>query len=151
MTALILKTERYIIKMKSYQQEVNEALSACDNALYYLNNAQRYLGSAGNWGIMDLLGGGFISTLAKHSKLEDAKREMENAKYAVQSLKKELQDVGRIEDININVGDFLTFADFFFDGFVADWLVQSKIRDAERQVSQAINQINNIKYQLLKL
>lgn len=137
--------------MKSYQQEVNEAISACDNALYYLNNAQRYLGSAGNWGIMDLLGGGFISTIVKHSKLDDAKAEMENAKYAVQSLKKELQDVGRIENININVGDFLTFADFFFDGFIADWLVQSKIRDAERQVSQAINQIENIKYQLLKI
>lgn len=99
--------------MKSYQDEVNEAISACDNALYYLNNAQHYLGSAGNWGIMDLLGGGFISTIVKHSKLDDAKAEMENAKYAVQTLKKELQDVGRIESININVGDFLTFADFF--------------------------------------
>lgn len=137
--------------MKSYQQEVNEAINACENALYYLNNAQQYLGSAGNWGIMDLLGGGFISTIVKHSKLDDAQREMENAKQAVQILKKELQDVGRIESININVGDFLTFADFFFDGFVADWLVQSKIRDAERQVSQAIQQINDIKYQLLKL
>lgn len=137
--------------MKTYQQEVNEAIQACDNALYYLNNAQGYLSSAGNWGIMDLLGGGFISTIVKHSKLDDAQQEMENAKYAVQTLKKELQDVGRIESININVGDFLTFADFFFDGLVADWLVQSKIRDAERQVAQAIRQINEIRYQLLKL
>jgi hypothetical protein len=132
-----------------YQKEVNEAVRAADNALYYLNNANQLLDSAGNWGILDLLGGGFISTLAKHSKMDKAQQEIQQAKYAVQSFKKELQDVGILDNININAGDFLTFADFFFDGFVADWLVQSKIRDAQRQINDAIYQITNIKNQLL--
>lgn len=132
-----------------YHREIDEAVAAADNALYYLNNASKYLSSAGDWGILDILGGGFISTLAKHSKLDDAKREMENAKVALQSFKKELQDVDRIANINIDMGDFLTFADFFFDGFVADWLVQSKIRDAENQVNQAVNQVTAIRNQLL--
>jgi hypothetical protein len=132
-----------------YQKEVNEAVCAADNALYYLNNANQLLDSAGNWGILDLLGGGFISTLAKHSKMDKAQQEIQQAKYAVQSFKKELQDVGILDNININAGDFLTFADFFFDGFVADWLVQSKIRDAQRQINDAIYQITNIKNQLL--
>lgn len=134
----------------NYQKEINEAVQAADNALYYLNNANQYLDSAGNWGIVDILGGGFISTLAKHSKMDKAQQEMQQAKYAVQAFKKELQDVGRIADIDINVGDFLTFADFFFDGFVADWLVQSKIRDAQKQINDAIYQIGNIKNQLLR-
>lgn len=30
-------------------------------------------------------------------------------------------------NLNIDTHDFLTFADWFFDGFVADWLVQDKI------------------------
>jgi hypothetical protein len=132
-----------------YQKEVNEAIQSADNALYYLNNANQYLDSAGGWGILDLLGGGFISTLAKHSKMDKAQQELQQAKYAVQSFKKELQDVGRIDNIDINVGDFLTFADFFFDGFVADWLVQSKIRDAQKQINDAIYQITYIKNQLL--
>ena len=59
-------------------------------------------------------------------------------------------DVNRVCNIDINVGDFLSFADIFFDGFVADWLVQSKIRDARRQVSDAIRQIEDIRLQLLK-
>lgn len=135
--------------MNSYSKEINEAIDAADRALFYLNNANNYLSSAGNWGILDILGGGFISTLAKHSKIDDAKSEIENAKYAIQVLKKELQDVNTIVDINIDTGDFLTFADFFFDGFIADWLVQSKIRDAQRQIEQAIIQIQNIKNQLV--
>jgi hypothetical protein len=132
-----------------YQKEVNEAIQSADNALYYLNNANQYLDSAGGWGILDLLGGGFISTLAKHSKMNKAQQELQQAKYAVQDFKKELQDVGRIDNIDVNVGDFLTFADFFFDGFVADWLVQSKIRDAQKQINDAIYQITYIKNQLL--
>ncbi len=135
--------------MNSYSKEINEAIVAADRALFCLNNANNYLSSAGNWGILDILGGGFISTIAKHSKIDDAKTELENAKYAIQVLKKELQDVNAIVDINIDTGNFLTFADFFFDGFVADWLVQSKIRDAQSQVEQAIFQIQNIKRQLL--
>jgi hypothetical protein len=39
------------------------------------------------------------------------------------------------------IGGFRTFADFFFDGIIADWLVQSKIQEARRQVEDAINQV----------
>ena len=67
----------------NYDREIDEAVSACDNALNYLHNADNYLSSAGNWGIVDLLGGGFISTVVKHSKMDDARRELTNAKYAV--------------------------------------------------------------------
>ena len=44
----------------------------------------------------------------------------------------------------MEVGGFLSFADFFFDGLVADYLVQSKIEDAKRQVADAINMISDI-------
>lgn len=129
-------------------KEINEAIAACDNALYHLNEANNYLSSAGNWGILDVLGGGLISTFAKHSKMNNAQNEIQNAKNAVQILKRELQDVGRFEEINIDTGDFISFADFFFDGFVADWLVQSRIRKAQEQINSAIYQIQNIKNQL---
>jgi hypothetical protein len=133
-----------------FQKELNEAITAADNALYCLNSANKYLSSAGNWGIVDILGGGFFSTLVKHSKIDDAKREIENAKYALAQFTKELRDIGANNFINIEIGGFLTFADYFFDGLVADWLVQSKIRDAQNQVNQAIAQVNTIKNQLLQ-
>lgn len=132
------------------EKEIKEAIAACDNALYYLNNANTHLNSAGGWGILDILGGGFVSTLVKHSKMSDAKNDLENAKRAIQILKNELMDVDRVVSLDIDTGDFLTFADFFFDGFVADWLVQSKIRSAQKQVNDAIYSIENIKYQLMQ-
>ena len=53
-----------------------------------------------------------------------------------------------IPEFRIETGDFLTFADYFFDGLVADWLVQSKINDARRQVENAMVKINYIMGQL---
>lgn len=46
---------------------------------------------------------------------------------------------------------FFTFADYFFDGIVADWLVQSKINDARRQVENAIVKVNYVMGQLQNL
>lgn len=41
-------------------------------------------------------------------------------------------------------GGFLSFADFFLDGLVADYMVQSKIANAREQVDDAIRQIEMI-------
>ena len=48
------------------------------------------------------------------------------------------------ETLNINTGDFLSFADYFFDGFLADMMVQSRIHDAQRQVDDAIYRVESI-------
>ena len=131
-----------------YRRELQEALDAADEALYYLNQVDESLQSAGNWGIWDMLGGGFFSTFVKHCKMDDAETQMQSARIALQKLSRELEDVGRIEDFNIEVGDFLRFADYFFDGVVADWMVQSRIRDAKRQIEEAKTRVTGIRNQL---
>ena len=70
---------------------------------------------------------------------------------AMKRFQKELMDVDNIPEFRIETGDFLTFADYFFDGIVADWLVQSKINDAKRQVDNAIVKVNYIMGQLKSL
>ena len=57
---------------------------------------------------------------------------------------KELKDVNVPLDLRIEIGSFLSFADFFFDGFVADYLVQSKITEAKAQISDAIFRVEQI-------
>ena len=42
-------------------------------------------------------------------------------------------------------------SDYFFDGIIADWMVQSKIKDARFQVDKAIRELNRIKNTLLTL
>ena len=119
------------------EKEMREAIEAGENALYSLRAAKEELRKAGNWGIADLLGGGFFVSLIKHSM-------MEQARYDLKKFQKELRDVTVNTDLSLNCGDFLTFADFFWDGVVADWLVQSKINEARSQVEQAIPQVEQI-------
>ncbi len=126
------------------QKEMNEAIQAGENALCSLRAAREELQKAGNWGIVDLFGGGFVTNLIKHSKMDNASHLMENAKYDLKKFQKELRDVTINTNLSIDCGGFLTFADFFWDGVVADWLVQSKISDAKHQVDDAIAQVEQI-------
>ena len=127
-----------------YQREVNEAIQAGTRALRSLQQARESLNSAGNWGIVDLLGGGLISTFAKHSKMNDAERQIEQARSDLRSFRKELTDVDAFADIHIETGDFLAFADYFFDGLIADWMMQSRINDAKKQVDDAIQKVETV-------
>lgn len=124
--------------------ELKEAIDAGERALSSLYLAQERLDSARNWGIFDMFGGGFFASMIKHSKINDATRYMEDAKYNLQRFQRELQDVAVSTDLRMEIGSFLSFADFFFDGFVADYLVQSKIADARGQVEEAIRMIERI-------
>lgn len=136
---------------RAIEKEIQEAIYAGERALHSLKEAKRYLNSAGNWGIIDILGGGFITGLVKHSKINNATECMEMARRDLKSFRQELDDVDDYLP-NIEVGDFLTFADFFFDGFIADIFVQSKIGDAKKQVDEAIYQVesivNRLRYEL---
>ncbi len=141
-----LRRKGYIAMNEIEAREIREAIDAADNALNHLRSARRYLDSAGNWGLLDMFGGGLISGLMKHSKMGDAEREIDNARYALQKFSKELRDVSGYSSIHIN--DFLTFADFYFDGFVADVLVQSQISDGKRQCDDAIRRVESIRAEL---
>ncbi|MCD7762951.1 MAG: hypothetical protein LUI14_07090 [Lachnospiraceae bacterium] len=125
-------------------REVREAITAANRALDSLENAGRELKGARNWGLLDLFGGGTVTTLLKHGRMDKARRQIEDAKYYLQVLKKELRDIDVPMNFNIEVGGFLSFADLFFDGAVADWMVQSRINDAQRQVEMAHGKVLEI-------
>ena len=128
--------------MKDQYLEINEAYAAGERALESLYAAQDYLRSAGNWGIFDMLGGGLISTIAKRSKMRDANACMEQAQYDLQHFQQELRDVTSIPGLYLEMDDFIGFADWFFDGLLADLLMQSRIREAQEKVDTAIEQVH---------
>ena len=126
------------------ERERLEAIAAGERALNSLRDAQHYLGGARLWGIVDLFGGGGLSGLLKHSDIRKASRSLEQARGDLRSFQQELRDVTSLGGLQIDVGGFLTFADFFFDGVIADYLVQSKIVRARKQVMEAIEQVERI-------
>lgn len=129
--------------------EIMEAITAGERALESLYTAQNKLKSAKNWGMLDLFGGGLISNIMKHNKMEDAASCMEKAKRDLRVFQRELKDVNLPLDMRMDVNVFLSFADFFFDGLVADYMVQTEIENAREQVEDAIilvkNSLNTLK------
>ena len=125
-------------------REIREAKEAGRLTLYHLERAREELNSASNFGIADMLGFDLIGGIGKHLKLSRAKDEMEAAKWQVMCFQKELKDVSGVLNFQVDIGGFLTFADFFFDGILADVFIQSRISDAKQQVDQAHYQICRI-------
>ena len=100
------------------KRETQEAIDAGERALASLKAAQDELSSAKNWGIFDMLGGGFVSTLVKHNKMDNAKNYMEQAKYDLSAFSKELQDVNMTLNLNIDTHDFLNLSIKFYKEFI---------------------------------
>lgn len=127
-----------------YQREIDEAIRAGQQARSSLLQAKDCLKSAGNWGLLDMFGGGLFTTFVKRTRMNDAEQLVQQARSDLKRFGKELADVESIADFHVETGNFLTFADYFLDSFLMDWLVQSKIRDAQRQVEDAIEKVETI-------
>ena len=132
-------------------KELQEAVLAGDSVTESLEAAMKSLSSAKGWGTWDLLGGGLFSDLAKHSHIDDAMVEVESAHYRLRRFKSELADVKINNDIKFETGGFGKFADFFFDGLIADWFMQTKINNSYESVSNVKNQVESTIYTLRQL
>ena len=120
------------------EREIREARAAGIRALNSLRRAQKLLDSARSWGMLDMLGGGGIVGMVKHIRLDDAREALDAARRDLIGFRRELGDV---EAPEIDVDGFLTFADFFFDGLLADFMVQRRVNEARVQVARACEQV----------
>ncbi|MDD3174719.1 MAG: hypothetical protein PHF63_13870 [Herbinix sp.] len=85
-----------------------------------------------------------ISDLAKHSHIDDAKSEVEETQSALSRFRTELADVKITSSISIETDGFAKFADFFFDGLIADWCMQSRIQESQESVNKTKNQVQQV-------
>ncbi|MBB6218301.1 hypothetical protein HNQ80_004465 [Anaerosolibacter carboniphilus] len=117
-------------------KELQEARSAGIELVDRLRKVENELKSASGWGTWDMLGGGLIATMAKHSKIDEAKETMAQAQFLAKRFERELADIGENMAFDIEIGSFATFADYFFDGLIADWVVQDRIHESLSRVEQ---------------
>jgi hypothetical protein len=147
-TRQILELMEQAADIEADLRELREAISAGKSVLNSLQKAANSLDSAEGWGTWDLLGGGFLSDMAKHSNIDDAVEHIREAKGKLNTFRRELADVNLSIDVNVDISSFDKFADFFFDGIFADWNMQSKIQDSSHSVDSAIRSIDSILYSL---
>lgn len=147
----LLNLTEQLSASKNALKEVKEAISAGRSVINSLENAMGSLDSAGGWGVWDMLGGGLISDLAKHSHIDNAKYEAEQAQILLRRFRAELADIKIRDDISFETDGFAKFADFFFDGLIADWFMQSKIHNSYESVSRVRSQVQNVLNKLSSL
>ena len=130
-------------------REISEAVVAGERALESLRTAKSKLDSARAWGIYDMLGGGFISSMIKHGQIDKANEWMDQANYDLRNFAKELRDVPG-EYLHIQTGDLISMLDIFCDSFFSDIMVQSRINDARNRLDQMINRVQETVWALKK-
>ena len=128
-------------------REIDEAIRAGERALDSLREAKNQLNSARNWGIYDMIGGGLISSMIKHSKIDQANDWMDQANRDLRCFAKELRDVDG-EDLQIDTGSLVTMLDIFCDNFFSDLLVQQKINDGRARIDALSERIEDVLYTL---
>ncbi|ORX85173.1 hypothetical protein BCR32DRAFT_276468 [Anaeromyces robustus] len=144
-TTTVEQDNKPVIK-KDQETEIKEALEVANKALGHLYKGKKYLSKASKWGMVDIAGGGFISTMVKQGNMTEARNELNRAKDELAKLKNELED---IEEMNtLQVSSMLEFSDFVFDSLFFDVLVQSKINEAKGNCKKTITKVENIKKEL---
>ena len=134
---------------RSNIKEIDEAISAGNCVIDEINNTENSLNSAEGWGLWDMWGGGgLITDMIKHSHIDDARTTASEVQRLLNYFRTELTDVKISSQIDIEVEGFVKFADFFFDGLIADWVVQSHINDSLESVSRVKGEVNRV---LIKL
>ena len=139
--AEILKLEERLAALESQRRELREAVFAGEQARNTADAILSSLNSAEGWATWDLVGGGLISDLAKHGHLDDAQQMVEQLQVQLRRFKTELADVTIQADLQISIDGFLRFADYFFDGLFADWMVLDRIGQSQSQTQETRNQI----------
>lgn len=133
--------------MNRYEMiEIDQAINAGNRVLERIDEVYDYLSSASNWGLFDMLSkGGFISGMIKHSKLRNAQEAMDELRYELNVFNSELDDVRVNNDVGqLEMSEFMKFADFFFDGFLVDFMVLSRINESKRKLDELGERVERV-------
>lgn len=128
-------------------REVDEAVRAGERALDSLREAKAKLDSARNWGIYDILSGGMISSMVKHSKMSSANEWVEQANRDLKRFAKELRDVDE-DGLYVQAGSLASTLDIFFDNVFSDFIVQNRINEARGEIDRMIDRIERTVWDL---
>lgn len=116
---------------------LESARAAGTRALQSLDEAADQLDSARNWGLLDILGGGILTSLVKRSRLDGASEEVERAQRDLEAFARELRDCSGVTGVDLRRSDMLELFDIAFDNSITDLFVQFRIEDARADVRRA--------------
>ena len=125
-------------------QKIKETLETGQVALETLKQAKIKLDSVKSWITIDGFGGSLLISIVKHSKIEETLQVLEEAKKNVRRLQLQLKTIELPMGVNKDVGIFVSFATFFLDGTVENYLIKERVNDVTEQLDDAVEMIEAI-------
>lgn len=109
--------------------------------LSLIEEAEKELDKASTWGVVDILGGGLISSGIKQAKVSRTRTTMEKIDEKIIEFKDELGDLklNSREISGLEAG-----LDIFFDNIFVDFFIQGKIKDNIRALERLKAEIKDI-------
>lgn len=129
--------------------ETNEILDLLNNIISLSSSALDSITSAKNWGIYDILGGGILSSLFKHDKINNTKSIIDNLNIKLESLKEKLHGVNLVyESKNLDLCTSNHTFDVLFDNIFTDLYVQDKINNTYLDIKVLIDNLNVLRSEI---
>ncbi|WEK13266.1 MAG: hypothetical protein P0Y48_12510 [Candidatus Microbacterium phytovorans] len=122
---------RQLGELAAESREIDEAAQALHAARVALADALQKLDSAGGWSTYDtFFGGGMITDLMKHSRIDEATASLTQVNRALERLSVELADIDAPALRGVEISQTLAVFDVLFDNVFADWMVRERISQA---------------------
>ena len=131
-------------------KELEDALRVGQGVVYDLERASNALYAAENYGTWDVWGGGVVAGSLKYEQIDTARTAIHAAQDGLRRFAEEVDDVNQDIQARIEIGGSLTFADFFFDGLIVDWVVQGRIQASQHEVRKKLYKLQSIVNDLLR-
>ena len=125
-------------------QKIEEILATGRMTLDSLKQAQIKLDSVKSWITIDGFGGSLIISIVKHSKIEETLQLLEDAKKNVRKFQLQLKTIELPIAVKKDVGIFVSFATFFLDGTVENYLIKERVGDVTEQLDDAVRMVECI-------
>ena len=133
---------RRISELEAQFTELTEALAEGRKALQIANGAMKSLGSAGNWGTLDMFCDSMLFDLAKYTAMDEAKAQVEQLQFQLRRFRAELADVAMDAVAEVDTGGLFRFADYFFDDIFTAFSSLNRVDRAKDSVQDAIFRIH---------
>lgn len=135
-------TGREIVLMGG-EQELTDAIDAGEHVYYSLADTLKSLDKASNWSVLDLLDKGMVTNFMNHSQLDNAKNSLHRTHRRIRQFQDELIDVDQHDYAQINISEFLTAADNFFEEIIVAWLIYNRLREVTEKITSLQDDVSD--------
>ena len=118
------------------KKEYLEAERELKRSIALIDDIDKEIAKAKDWGIVDILGGSGISSLLKRGKINNINDYLLKLRYQMQNTQRELVPFRFLTDIEIPNSFADNFFDIGFDNVFSDISTQDKLRDTEMKLME---------------